>query len=237
MMSLGSLWTQPVLPPSALLPWGVALSWGVCIAALLWMAARAWGQPSLRWLAGAVWLSACGAALWPDVIDWPAQWALAFQTPSAVTLIGLCVWAWRSAQSHTRAQTPIPAVWVWATWGLGWALWFDTFNRWPEGWDVSLYNWGFGATALWVGAGGLLLSTLRAWRRTATLASVHGVVAAALLLFALTRWPTGNVWDAVLDPWLWLLSHVYVLRHVWCRVSDYWRTSKYSRQNSSDSGD
>jgi hypothetical protein len=26
-----------------------------------------------------------------------------------------------------------------------------------------------------------------------------------LALFVLLRLPTGNVWDALLDPWLWLL--------------------------------
>jgi hypothetical protein len=29
-----------------------------------------------------------------------------------------------------------------------------------------------------------------------------------LLGFALLRLPSGNVWDAVLDPWLWLAAHV-----------------------------
>ena len=28
--------------------------------------------------------------------------------------------------------------------------------------------------------------------------------AVVLLLFVLTRWPSGNLWDALLDPLLWL---------------------------------
>jgi hypothetical protein len=35
-----------------------------------------------------------------------------------------------------------------------------------------------------------------------------------LLLFAATRLPTGNVWDAILDPWLWLLLQLVLLRRL-----------------------
>jgi hypothetical protein len=29
------------------------------------------------------------------------------------------------------------------------------------------------------------------------------------------RLPTGNVWDAVLDPWLWVLAQYLALRQLW----------------------
>jgi hypothetical protein len=32
-----------------------------------------------------------------------------------------------------------------------------------------------------------------------------------LILFVATRWPTGNVWDALLDPWLWVAFHLVLL--------------------------
>ena len=38
------------------------------------------------------------------------------------------------------------------------------------------------------------------------------VVPAALLLFAVFRLPSGNLWDAVLDPWLWLVLHIVAVR-------------------------
>ena len=72
-------------------------------------------------------------------------------------------------------------------------------------------------------------------RRHGAVARVQVIVALALLAFALTRGPTGNVWDALLDPWLWLVCHVDVLRQMW-RSFTHWRTSKYSRQNSNASG-
>jgi beta-lactamase regulating signal transducer with metallopeptidase domain len=34
----------------------------------------------------------------------------------------------------------------------------------------------------------------------------------AVLLFVALRLPSGNVWDAVLDPWLWLALHVFGVR-------------------------
>ena len=80
------------------------------------------------------------------------------------------------------------------------------------------------------------VSATRSWRRTHTLARAHVLVSVALLLYAVTRWPTGNVWDAVLDSWLWFAANGYALRQAWA----YWRarrTNKYSRQNSNASGE
>ena len=36
----------------------------------------------------------------------------------------------------------------------------------------------------------------------------------ALLLFAATRLPSGNVWDALMDPLLWLLLQGVLLGHL-----------------------
>jgi len=38
-------------------------------------------------------------------------------------------------------------------------------------------------------------------------------------VFALTRLPSGNLWDALLDPWLWLALHGVLLRQLWL----WWR--------------
>jgi hypothetical protein len=34
------------------------------------------------------------------------------------------------------------------------------------------------------------------------------------LVFVSLRLPTGNLWDALLDPWLWLLLHAILLRRI-----------------------
>jgi hypothetical protein len=236
------LGTQAVLPPVSVLPTGVALSWGVCVTALCWLAARRWHGPFLRFVAAAVLLSVC----LPWTRGWTAYLALAFQTPSWVT----CLWCavcviWGGAQepkqSPAKNQVQVGQVRVgavpWLSLAgvlLGWGLWVDTFNRWAVlgGIDVPLYDWGFGAPALITVT--LLTWVYAAWTWWHTSALTRGqqVVAVALLGFAMTRWSTGNVWDALLDPWVWAACHIQCFKAAW----GAWRTSKYSRQNSKFSG-
>jgi len=33
-----------------------------------------------------------------------------------------------------------------------------------------------------------------------------------MTVYVLTRLPTGNVWDALLDPLLWIYLHVWLMR-------------------------
>ena len=90
---------------------------------------------------------------------------------------------------------------------IGWALLLDTLALLP----VQLYAWGFSP----VGAVLVLLLGLTPWLLMARAPGSGlgaGVVLVAVLLFVLLRLPSGNVWDAVLDPWLWLALHVYVVR-------------------------
>jgi len=39
------------------------------------------------------------------------------------------------------------------------------------------------------------------------------LLGAVLLLQVLLRLPTGNLWDALLDPWLWVVLQVGWLQH------------------------
>jgi hypothetical protein len=93
---------------------------------------------------------------------------------------------------------------------LGWALLLDSLALLP----VQLYAWGFSPAAVglvllaglvpWaIGAGKRPLGRSREW-----------VVPVAVLVFVVLRLPTGNVWDAVLDPWLWLVLHVFAAREL-----------------------
>jgi len=147
----------------------------------------------------------------------PAYWlGLAFQAPSVVTAL-LCagILAERLVPSAV-ARGPVPAPdrlkTAFAITGvvLGWALLLDTFALLP----LQLYAWGFSPAAVglvlaaaavpWVVlGGGPQALRARTW-----------VVPIALLVFAAWRLPTGNVWDAVLDPWLWFALHVYLIRRV-----------------------
>jgi hypothetical protein len=41
------------------------------------------------------------------------------------------------------------------------------------------------------------------------------LLAAVLGLYVLTRLPSGNVWHALLDPWLWLVIQISLTRRLW----------------------
>ena len=215
-----TLWLQPALPSAAGLPVWVALSWGLCAAAVCWVLADRFRPAGLwRTLAFVALLSLC----WPATRAWTAWLALALQTPSLLGLGWLLLWAGRVTR---RQKAPAPRMpWAWALAGvvLGWGLWLDTLNLWPEVIDVPLFAWGFSAVACWtvlVAAAWTALRTARAGASSAFAA----LLLAVLALFALTRWPSGNVWDALLDPWVWLGCHA-----VCVRAGLAWRASRAQR--------
>ena len=87
---------------------------------------------------------------------------------------------------------------------LGWVLLLDTLALLP----MSVYAWGFSSAALGVVA----VITALLW---VVLGGAPGNVAASgavgpvlvlsvLVLFVVTRLPSGNLWDALIDPLLWL---------------------------------
>jgi hypothetical protein len=89
---------------------------------------------------------------------------------------------------------------------LGWLLLLDTLALVP----MQLYAWGFSPWS----AGVALLLGLLPWifQGISGLRSAGGLIVLAVVVFTLLRLPTGNVWDALLDPWLWVVLHVYLLR-------------------------
>jgi hypothetical protein len=95
---------------------------------------------------------------------------------------------------------------------LGYALLLDTFAVLPI--SLPLYVWGF-SPALLIG---LVVLALLPWVVRGGLAAggvaANWIVPSALLLFAATRLPTGNLWDALMDPWLWLLLHGLLIRRL-----------------------
>lgn len=228
------LWVQtldlasPVLPASGLLWWARRLSWGLVLGALiisLWNLAgrRALlrGVPARSLSQLLVLVLVCALCLLPG--GWsPAYWlGLAFQMPSLLS-VALALHAlnlafdaparttWRSAfrrqapQDLLNSPTGVAALLS----VLGWVLLGDVLAWWP----VDVYATGFHALTLALVAG-LVSLTWVVWGR-----QTHGVwrwVMAALVLFVLTRWPTGNVWSALLDPLLWGLCQVWVLWRLW----------------------
>lgn len=211
MTSLTAWWSAaPSLPAPWLTQlgmstlWGLVLSWGAVMVALrLWPGLQGRG----RW---ALVLAVMVLSWWPGMAS-PTYWlGLSFQSPSLV--LGLVAGYGLWVRMLPAAGQPGP--WVargsQVTWlcvlgiVLGWVLLLDTLALWPR----SVYAAGFNPAALVALA--LVLVALALWH--AGLPVV--LLAAVLLLFAITRLPSGNVWDALSDPLLWVGLHFKLMRDV-----------------------
>ena len=228
MNTVANFWGQlgeiqaAALPPLEFMQVWLRLGWGLVLAALLVLAwGRIGGQQTgaprtrvrqISVLAVLLWCALAGA--WS-----PAYWlGLAFQAPSlsagALALLVLL-------RAGLVGQAPVVVAgetlqqarrWAPAAVLLGWALLLDTFAIWP----LALYPWGFGVF-VWV----LLLAVAWlpwVWGGGPLRGYAAGVLwSGALLAFATLRLPSGNVWDAMLDPWLWGLAHAVALRDIYKR--------------------
>lgn len=196
---------SPLLPA----PWAfrlyLDLAWGLVLSALLLVIASR-RQPASRLL---LWLPPV-LLLWcllPGTLS-PAYWlGLALRAPSGVLLL-LCAWSlWRHYRPQMVGPEPVQALrtWAWALVALGWVLLLDTFALLP----FSVYGWGFAPLLLGALALAGLLPALLGGQR-----AMPALWIAVLLLYILLRLPTGNAWDAVLDPVLWVWLQVDALRRL-----------------------
>lgn len=208
--------STPVLPSAALVKWAYPVCWAILLG---WMALVLGERFRPRWHQAPV-------ALFVVVILWtlvpgpwsPAYWlGLAFQIPSwSLLLLALAasVRLWR--KSAPASEVPMPML-VLAT-GVGWLLLLDMLVLLP----FAFYRWGFSVAAL--ALAGIAAALL--WRRGGAVGPGDRpwpwfwlyFVPLVLLLYVSTRLPSGNVFDALLDPWLWLLVQVVLvkrLRRVW----------------------
>jgi hypothetical protein len=146
---------------------------------------------------------------------------LAFQALSfsTVFLLGLaCLSAWHQQGQHEASQRPhSTSVWyLWVAVLPGYLLLLDTFAVLP----LQIYAWGFSPLALLcLLVLSLLPGVLRGFTFSRSAPEVW-VAPTALLLFAVTRLPTGNVWDALIDPWLWLYLNGVLMRAAYRRWGD-----------------
>jgi hypothetical protein len=128
----------------------------------------------------------------------PSYWLnLAFHLPSPlfVACSTMAVWAHAQGRVGYRVMSHGLAVCLVIA---GAVLYADTAGS----LYLGLYVRGFGPEAAFAGllvAAAALMAITAGKRLGAPLAIVM-----SLMFFSLTRLPTGNVWDAVLDPLLWL---------------------------------
>lgn len=197
----------PALPQAWAMQWAVSIGWALVLALLGAVLGKRWSLSARRWLAA-------GLVLWTLLpgSGSPDYWlGLAFHAPSLSAMLLCLLFLLRLLRAQRAARVTVSPASGWITGAavvLGYLLLLDTFVVLP----LELYAWGFSPALLL----GLLALCLLPWvlRGRAALAADAGlwIAPAALLLFAATRLPTGNVWDAVLDPWLWLLLQLALLR-------------------------
>lgn len=208
------------LPALPLMQLWLRLGWALVLAALvvsLFAGVLARRRLALRPVRARV-----GAMLVLLVCQLPNEWSpafwlgLAFQAPSlgagAVASLVLARYGVLGTGWVAGAQATLRQCASWALGGvlLGWILLLDSFAVWP----VYVYPSGFGL-GVWVAT--LALVTVRwAWQGTPWHKQGATLVAVAVWgLFTVTRLPSGNVWDALLDPWLFLLCHVTLANQCW----------------------
>jgi hypothetical protein len=201
-------------------------AWALVLGvAVMWLGSRLTAMGS--------WVLAVLVMLWtllPGPVS-PAYWlGLAFQSPSLMTALlclGWLVCQWRlparqawplGGQTSASASTaPFqPTLGAWHVSGmagivLGWVLLLDTLAWWP----VSLYAWGFSPAALAMACVAAALFWL-AWGGGKDGQRVVALLTGVLLLFVVLRLPSGNVWDALLDPCLWMVLQAIYLRRGCC---------------------
>lgn len=160
--------------------------------------------------------------------EWSPSWwlGLAFQTPS-VSLQCLCVLylyrTWRinragrtlSATSLSNTLTTWPTGLLLVAIAFGWLLALDTFAQ----FQLALYAIGFSPYAVLAALLFACLLQLISTRsghaaQTRHYRELAGIVLIVILIYLFTRLPSGNMWDALLDPWLWLWAHLVVLHRL-----------------------
>jgi hypothetical protein len=199
--------TTPVLPHVQLMDFYRSFAWAAVVSCLVWRGWFGLGRLPATWRAGLAIACALGMVL-PGSLGGAYWLGLAFQAPSLLTT-ALALWGlsgpWlKSSQSVLSARQVTLLAAVLAL--VGWVLLFDTLALLP----VFIYPWGYGNTPLLA----LLFIAI-----LLMLVSARGIISwsiiALLLFFTMTRLPSGNVWDALLDPWLWLLAQGWVLRQAY----------------------
>jgi hypothetical protein len=165
----------------------------------------------------------------------PAYWlGLAFAAPSLMSA-ALSVWGLRAllqtAGQQSGSDEPVRLIKpeagrlsgtlgnplqvpLWAGVILGLLLLLDTFAVFPG----SLYALGFSQAAL--AAACLLLAIYYvAYGLLPETRKISFLLFSVLAVYALLRLPSGSLWDALIDPWLWLGLVLIALRRAWQQLS------------------
>ena len=200
--------SSPLLPGAVLARWALPVFWAVVLVFAVLYFTKSLAKPRGKWIALAVMAWAVVPGLWS-----PTYWlGLAFQLPSLMT-VGVCTIAlashW-SASRHYSFSAKISTM-QWLGILLGWLLLLDTFVVLP----FSLYRWGYSPAMLAL----LLVIAAMLWVFSRARGAV--TVLMVMALFVITRLPSGNVFDAVIDPLLLFALHFAALKN--------WRSNRRAK--------
>ena len=184
------------------------LAWAVVLAAaVVALLPLAWRRRTV--VLGV--LAACGGLMALPHDNSPAYWlVLAFQWPSAV-LAGCCLWRLGAGNSPPRAMPVSLAAPVALA---GTVLYLDTL-----GWlSLGLYDAGFGPRGAPVAALAIACACVLAIARQRGRPQAL-ILLGAVAAYSIARLPTGNLWDALLDPllWAWALASLSARGPRWLR--------------------
>lgn len=211
----------PILPRPEAMEFWLYLAWSVVAVALFAVAVvpKPMRSPAqrVRYGLGAlivvVWFCCAGAYSPVPVLG------LVFQSPSVLSVV-LCsrfilVAALCNSPHEKLLASPLASRmgWVWAVvlGVVGWALMLDTFALLP----FQLYAWGFGPAAAALATTLPILVAVLAYQTNNARLGGAWTVGLAVCVFLVWRLPTGNVWDAILDPLLWIVLQFLMVRHFW----------------------
>ncbi|MEJ7805976.1 MAG: hypothetical protein WKG03_08685 [Telluria sp.] len=197
------------------------LAWGIVLATL---ALTLWPRkfPLARRAVGVLLAGMIGVQALPGAAS-PTYWlGLAFQWPSGL-LVGLCLARLYLAGATQVRDTVMPKKLALVLAVTGIVLYLDAIGLIAAG----LYYWGFGPKAapllaLLLAAGSALAVVRDTWRVQAC------ALLFAIACFTILRLPTGNLWDALLDPLLWGWALVTLARQALGRAKPTFAPNKES---------
>ena len=202
----------PVLPGPLAMRYAMVLGWAVVLA---WLGSRWTGHWHLIARRALALCLALSCAI-PGPFS-PTYWlGLALHAPS-VTAVVLCgigllrqLWPGALTGAPSAGQRQLVLCWMLAGVALGYLLLLDTFALLP----IALYAMGFLSSCLALMLALALLPFLFQHALSPGWRWRNAVLPCVLLIFLATRVPSGNVWDALLDPCLWIVLQLLLLHRL-----------------------
>jgi len=211
------------LPDLALQIFYGRLAWGIVLLALLAALVPArWrlGRRTMAIAAGGMFL----LMVLPGSLSPAYGLGLALQYPSGL-LVGCCLLGLHARWRNEPVPVLMPVSLAAPLAIAGTALYLDAMGVLAQGYYYAAFG-AVGAPLLaLLGVAGCALAIARGQGRGQVI-----VLLGALLLFSLLRLPSGNLWDAILDPLLWAWAVVALARHA------LRRSARRAKRLGSDSG-